>query len=40
MTWRREAPGGGWEPVSMEPFGSLEERNFGVRVTIRSQAVN
>jgi hypothetical protein len=40
MSWTREQPGGGWEPLEAEPFSNLEDRDYFVRGRIRAHATD
>lgn len=39
VAWRRRDPLGQWEPLGYEPFATVEEREWFVRGTVRSQAI-
>jgi len=38
MSWTREGPGGGWDPIEAESYTSTEERDYFVRGRIRARA--
>lgn len=40
MGWTRREGAGAWDPVQTEPFGSVAERKFKVRQTIRGLALD
>ena len=40
MTWSAEQPGGIWDPVQIEEYESVEDRDYHVRGKIRMQVLD